>query len=638
MCVSALAGCNLIGRDDATYYNAVVATLYYNYELNGETIKEKENITKRELITAVKSYGDKFNASTQKETIEKTLDALVNQKLMIKDVEIEFKKNNEKLFNDRETSYLWQSTYDAIFQNLQKYYNEVLGITDESGDTQEEENTGVYNKYNPNAFYYTYPNSKGELQYGVKKTTSVATVSGRYTVLYDENNTPYNYELKKDGKYPFKDLIYSIIKDYTKDSQWQSAFNKYIEVVKDNYSYVDFETNDDVFYFELDRIYKIVRDNYVIEKYEEIYNRAAENGSTLTNVRINKMIDYFESKTISDYLTYRNNQEAYQNALFSTSTNTFYNYQGSGATRYFNVGVIKLNFKEGQETPEDLDAKVENEEFDPANGKYEEELDIIYEQVYANIKDDETGKNTGEKILASDLQSEIEEVLSRQEYQYKDYETIRANQDDVKAILKDYGKQDLTEENNKDEIDEIVRSYVDERNQRIAYDRADAFIKYYYYYNDDTTYQNIDKTAVFGISSTGDVVYNTTFSEEDNEDFEKALKELYEKNEVGAISDVIRADDGVYILFYAGEVKNVFDGVTENFSLSNQDIEKLASTRVNIFNNKTYFDLVYDTVYSENNFADFELENLNYLKKQITDFKEGKTGIEYFLNEYKDLF
>lgn len=636
MCMSILTGCNLFGRDLATYYNAVVATINYSYTLNGETINESENITKRELITAYNSYGQDYVNNynyTQAQAVETTLDTIINRKLMIKDVEVQAKRSNQKLFNDRETSYLWQSTYDAFYTNLLTYYNEVLGIEDEEDSTTNEEDTGVYVEYKPNAAYYTYTNSQGQLQYGVKKTTSVATISGEYEVMYLDK-VPYDYEYQDlEGNFIFKERIYDIIQSYTSNTQWQSALNRYISTVRDNYSYMDLGTDSDVFYFELDRIYDIVRDNYVIDKYEELYNRAAENGSTLTGVRVNNILDYYENEVLADYFTYRNNLSTFETDVLSTSTNVHY-VPTSSTTKYFYVGVIELNFKNGQKTPEDLENDRLNGKFDPSNGTYDEQLDAIYNAVYADIKNSTTGQSTGDTISAQNLRSEISKI--KENYEYLDFDTIIQDEEEVLKILKDCGyesREGLTDR----EVNQIVLDYVNEENKTTSYYIADDFIKYYYYYNDDTTFQNSDKTSVFGISTDG-VVYNETFSDAQNDDFDEALRKLYNNGEgqVGDTSDIIRTDSGVYILFYAGEVNSLFQGVSENFSLNDPDIEKLGSERVNIFNNKTYFDLVYDTIYEDNNFDNFETENLNYLKNTLT--KGDENSIIKYYDDYKDLF
>lgn len=634
--MTVLTGCNLFGTDLETYYNTVVATINYSYELNGETIEESENVTKRELITAYKSYGQDYVNNygyTQQEAIEATLDTILNRKLMIKDVEVDAKRNNVALFNERETSYLWQSTYDAFYDNLLTYYNEVLGI-EEDEESTDEEVTGVYTRYNPNATYYTYTDSEGRLQYGVKKTTSVATVSGEYTPMYLDD-VAYDYEYQKDGVYIFKELIYDTIKAYTTDTQWQSALNRYISTVRDNYSYVDFEDDDEVFYFELDRIYDIVRDNYCIEKYEEIYNRQAENGSDLTGVRIRNILEYYQGEVLSDYYTYVNDLTTFETDMLSTSTNVQY-IPSSNTTNYFYVGVIELNFKTGQETPADLEEEVNSGKIDAGDENYQTRLNAIYNAVYADIKSETTGQSTGNRISAQSLLDEIKDLMDNEEYKYLDYNTVINNSQKVDEILADYGysREGLTNS----EIEEIVQKYVDAENQETEYARADEFIKYYYYYNDDTTFQNSDKTSVFGISSTGEVIYNDTFSDAQNDAFDEALTKLYNngKGKVGDLSDLIRTDDGIYILFYAGEVETLFQGISYNFSLANDDIEKLGSTRVNIFNNKTYFDLVYDAIYEDNNFDNFETENLNYLFKTLT--KGGDEGIITYYDEYKDLF
>ena len=636
MCTAVLTGCNLFGRDLETYYNAVVARINYSYELNGQTITESEAITKRELINAYNSYGYNYVNNygyTQQEAVEATLDTIINRKLMIKDVESTYKRENKELFNDSETTYLWESTYDAFYSNLRQYYNEILGIEDEEDDSQEE-TSGVYERYEPNATYYTYIDDNGVLRYGVKRINEVSTISGSGKVLYLDS-VPYNYEYQDaEGKYVFKELIYETINSYTSNTQWRSALNRYIGVVRDNYSYVDFANDEEVFYFELDRIYDIVRDNYVVDKYEELYNRRAEHGSTLTGVRVQNMIDYYEGEVLSDYYTYRNNPSTFETDVLSTSTNVNYVYTGENASNYFYVGVIKLGFKEGQRTPTDLETDINNGKIDESEKP--SQLNAIYNAVYADIKSDTTGQSTGNRIYAQDLLDEINDLMDNDEYKYLDYNVVINDSGRVDEILADegYAREELDE----NQINQIVKDYVDARNQLVEYARADAFIKYYYYYNDDTTYQNSDKTSVFGISSTGDVVYNDTFSSAQNDDFDTALKALYNNGEgqVGDTSGLIRANDGIYILFYAGEVESLFPNVTSNFSLTFSDIEKFASTRVNIFNNKTYFDLVYDAIYEDNNYSNFEEENLNYLKQTLTTGDDN--GIVKYPDSYSDLF
>ncbi len=644
MCLTVLTGCNLFGTDLATYYNEVVATINYNYELNGLTITESEDITKRDLINAYNSYGYyyvSYYGYTTEDALELTLDTIINRKLMIKDVEVTYAREGKDLFNDRETSYLWQSTFDAFLENLTDYYNDIMGIEDSEDDSSSSSTSGVYQPYEQNATYYTYTDANGVLQYGVKKITAVSTVSGSYQILENSDGV-FNYEYQNEnGEYVFKELIYNILKESytTPNVQWRSAMSQYLQEVRDNYSYIDFEDDDEVFYFELDRIYQILRDNYVVEKYEELYNRAAEEGSTLTNVRVQNIIDYYTNEVLTDYYTYRLSPSTFETDVLSSSTLVNYVYKATDATNYFYVGVIQLSFKDGQTTPSDVDGLVGDKYVLDAD-EYEAYINSLYNQIYTYIKDETTGESTGVKIFAQDLLDELEALVSQYQNRYLDYDTIMADDSEVQRLLLNELGYDSTTISTltASDIRQLIYNYVEEENKEISYECADAFLKYYYYYNDDTTYQNSNKTSVFGISSDGEVVYNDTFSSAQNDAFDEALIKLYNngKAQVGDLSDLIRTDDGIYILFYAGAVENLFgDNITSNFSLTFADIKVLASTRVNIFYNMTYFDYIYDAIYEENNFDNFETENLNYLKKTLTS---GTNGIVKYPDGYSDLY
>ncbi|HIT62718.1 MAG TPA: hypothetical protein IAC38_04630, partial [Candidatus Caccovivens faecavium] len=176
-----------------------------------------------------------------------------------------------------------------------------------------------------------------------------------------------------------------------------------------------------------------------------------------------------------------------------------------------------------------------------------------------------------------------------------------------------------------------------------------AFLNYYYYYNDDTTYLNQDKLSVFGISNSGEVLYNETYSSANVSDesmesydmyneFQDAIKALYNNGnaKVGDVSNVVRGSDGVYILFYAGEVNNLFSGITEDFSLTQNDILKLANTTLNVFTDKTIFDQIYESLYVDSAYGDYEESSINRLKNSLTTGNDD--GIVKRVDKYKDLF
>ena len=143
VCLSVVTGCNLITRNDKAYFEAVVATISY---ADGT----KEDIKKRELLMGYNSYGYNYEQNygqTRKEAIKTTLDSIIDQHLTIKAVKDYYAEKKEDLFNGRETTYLWDTTFDAIYGNLQSYYEEVTGEKAPSADSSSSESGSAYTPY-----------------------------------------------------------------------------------------------------------------------------------------------------------------------------------------------------------------------------------------------------------------------------------------------------------------------------------------------------------------------------------------------------------------------------------------------------------------------------------------------------------
>ena len=642
MCASVLAGCNLFGRDLETYYNTVVAQINYEYSIGAENFSYVEDITKRDLINAYNSYGYSYtqNGYSQEDAVEMTLDSLINRSLMITEVERYYKEAGEELLNDAEKTYLWEETYEAIYDNFRTYYNEILGIEDDTASGDEETSGTIYEAYDKQATLYT----KQDGSLGIKKVDIVTNIRDSKHVLKNEGGVVYDVEYQDDeGNYIFKDLIYDNILAYTKkgntgSTNFRSALNEYMSVVRENYSYLDLDDEKTCFIFELDRIYDILKDNYMVEKYEQIYNRLASSGSTVTNVKVADVVKYYENNVVADYEKYKSDAETFETDILSSSTSP--NYINSSEAKYFNVAVIKIAFEEGKK--EALDTKLTN---GMDINEYYSELLKLYTSANVEIKDASTGEATGKTIGAENLLSQIEDALLKTR-DYLDYDTVINDTEKVNEILDMSGVSQSASEEIKEET---VRNYVERYNTEIAHEKAEAFLNYYYYYNDDTTYLNQDKLSVFGISNSGEVLYNETYSSANVSDesmkdyemyneFQEAIKALYNDGnaKVGDISNVVRGSDGVYILFYAGEVNNLFSGITEDFSLTQKDVLKLANTTFNVFTDKTIFDQIYESLYVDSAYGEYEENSINRLKNSLTTGNDD--GIVKHVDKYKDLY
>ena len=591
MCASVLAGCNLFGTDWEKYYNTVVATINFDYVSGGVTHTESVDITKRELINAYNSYGYNYEQNygyTVEEAIDMTIDTIVNRKLMAKDVERTAEENGQALFNDAEKTYLWEETYDALLDNLYTYYEDIIGETSVGDEDADEETTGtIFEEYDKLAVLQTKI-ANGNKTYEIRKYNATSKTSGSSHILsLDGVNYDVEYQ-DSEGNFVFKDLIYTYFEALTNaSSNWRASLNQYLSDVRDNYSYMTFADDEEVFMFELNRIYDIVKENYLVDKYTELHNNLERDGSDVSNVRADAMLSYYEGLWMADYEKYVNKASSFQTDILSESTTV--NYVNTDENTYFNVGVIKIDLTAELE---ELEGKLYNE-IDEA--EYQVQKQQLFENASVEIKDSTNGVATGKTISAKDLLTKIKTTLSG---------------------TRSYG------------VDALV-------NQQIAYEKADAFVDYLYYYNDDSTYLNTDKMSAFGLSSTGEVLYNTTFSSAENDAFDQAIKELYNNGnaQVGDLSSLVYGEDGVYILFYAGKVENALTNV-KDAGVNLTDLEIMARTRVNIFNTKTIFDMCYDALYSETLFDTFQEEHIKQLQNELT--REGD-GITIYPDAYKDL-
>lgn len=616
VCMSIFTGCSLVTRNDQKYFEATVATITY-------TTGEKEKITKRELITAYNSYGynyvDNYGYS-KKEAIEQTLETIVDKKLTIKAVENYYKADVSRgeMLNGNETTYLWDSTYEALYSNFKSYLKEVLDIDDDSNDeTSTDTDASVYTEYKSSVYL-----EKVSGKYVIKTNTPATTTRETYKGRKNDNDVYVNYEYKdSEGKEVFKEQMYSKLYALTNADEslstknWKSAFNNYISDIKENYSYKTFASDKACFMFEMDRVYNIIKDNYLVEKYSTIYNIQEHQDVDITNVTVKDVLEYYSAKVRADYTKYviQNNKDSFESSILSNVGDVDYILDGNGSSDYFYVASIKLELTETQKTKlEELDSKLATNSI--GYEEYKIEVDKVYNSISATIRNAETGEKTSNTISAQNLLNQINDEMSG--YKYLTVEELTSEQ---RAEATAEGKT----------FEQYVADY---NTYTVDYNKADAFRKYLYLYNDDDSLKGADYNTVFGVNSSREVLAPESFS--DNEDIKQAILGLFndDQAQIGDTTDFVRTDDGVYMFFYAGRIENLFDGIDENFNLTvEESIKVLTKTRLNIFSNKTVFDTIYSQL-TKDNFSVFENMNMNYLRTSLT------TKIESIDNNLKDLY
>lgn len=598
MCLSVFAGCSLITRNDQKYFEAVVCSISY---VDGT----KDEITKRDLLMGFNSFGYNYvqnNGYTQQQAVDATLEALINQRLTIKAVELHYEELNESLegddpnfqpiLNGSETTYLWDETYNAVYGNLKSYFMEILGISN-GQDEEESANSSVYKPYTKNA---ELKEKNGKLV--IMKTASAKTIRETYEERTNAENEVYDFEKKY-----FKDVMYTKLSNLTEGTDssakhWRSAFNKYLADIKKNYTYKKFANDKECFMFEMDRVYKILKDNYMTEKYEVIFNQEAHQDANMSNVTVSDVLKYYSSKVRVDYADFviNKNVSTYESNILSDVANVDYVLEAkdvedsSKIGNYFYVGYVKMNLDENQKKQI---AEIDQDPYLSAKEK-EQRKQAIYSSVKATVRDSKTGETTDEKVDAQVLLN-----------------NIRNDVNSAGQYTGDAAADKMT-----------------------GYEKAETFRKYLYLYNDDDSLKGAERNTVFGVKNNGDVLANSTFT--GKKDVEEAIKQLYNEGnaKIGDTTDLVETEDGIYIFFYAGKVENLFV-VDENFdaSIKEDNIRALSSTRLNVFSEKTIFDSIFETL-TKDNFAVFQNMNMQNLRSSLVE--EG--GIKAIKNNIKDMY
>ncbi len=561
MCISALAGCSLWGRNEESYFEATVATITYQ---NGDV----EKISKRELITAFNSYGYNYVQNygmSMEEAVKTTLESIIEKYLTIYDVKETYKKNGEELFNDREKSYLWDSTFDAIYSNLKSY---IEGYKDDSSESKEDTaNASVFKDYQ------TKIESLEKDENGnwvIRKKDTTTKIKDTYQIHQDENGA-FDFELQKDGVYPYQELMFKNIYKMTDEKAWRVAYNKYVADIKENYSYKKLD-GDEWFKFEINRVYDILKDNYISEKYEDLHNTANKGLSTTTG---NDILKAYSKRVRVDYENYvtHGNLSAFESSILSGVADVDYiveNKDNAKVGNYFYVAPIKINV-EGLAA---LKTQRDNGEISVA--QYEAEVKKLFDRnkEIVSVRNAETGEVEANKITVNNLYSAIQS--------------------------------------------EVVGS---EQN------KIEKYRKYFYLYNDDDTNKGKDYNAVFGVDASGKAIVSDSYN---NDEVKTAIEKLYNNGnaQVGDISEIVQTDDGFYIFFFAGEIKNAFD-VNPSFDASSDkdNILALSKIKLNVFSSKTLLDVLFDEL-DANNFSVFQTMDMNNLRSKTKSIVTHKENIK----------
>lgn len=296
-----------------------------------------------------------------------------------------------------------------------------------------------------------------------------------------------------------------------------------------------------------------IYENLEDNKYISEYQIEKEFNGGYSTITVEQVLNYYKAKMGLSKFEYDNDAEVYSSDMLESFKDVNYIIDDN----YFNVAHILIKFNETEQAKYDeLESLSNNGQggLISPSGK-EKETNNLYNNLRSILRDSETGEIlTEDDLYANELLSLVQKTLN----------ACSTNEE-------------------KDE----------------------AFRELMYKYNEDDGIMNADYSYVVGTENSKMV-----------ESFTNASRELHEAGEYGAVSGLVRSEYGIHIIYYMGQCENVFEFDSENnITLNNEDVLKLAQTKLNNLSNKTLFDLIYENL-SEKTYAQFEEINLETLKSQ----------------------
>lgn len=541
-------GCSTFSVDTVKFYNETVAVV------------DGEKITRFELINSYNNYGYSYYVSqqglTEKEAMDKTLDLLINRKLMYNHA-----KNNAKYaLTKYDINEVYKSVIDYMDDSFDSYLTKarVALNYDAIADAEEEEEEETA---------YLISDYKYEKR-------AILTTGDVIKYIGDGENkdviTSYALDVDFVENYSSKSTKEIVTKLYAKfierasqnkygEENFNLVYDKAIALMSD--SLISYEkylrdengkaySSDTVGLIKrlIERVYKSELESAYVTNVQDYYQ---ENYSFSTDKLIKKYVELCES----DYASYENSVEDYYSYL-----------QNIGSSN--EVVYYKPTTAEGQ------------------FGYFYHTLIPLEDDVISEINDLKEDTRYSEDAL----NIQINAILNSETHQARNEEGVLDEEKTVIEILDEY--------------------------QDYYYGRGvEKFIEFMFKYTSDTATLTASVPYVMGY--VGDETYSGMVTEFTDEGMRLM------KNGLTATSkaDYIITKYGIHLLYYVGDVEVPISYENKNSACVSLDVgasNNLYYTYINEYTEKTYFDLLFDTVYPDSDdfgYSDYETMLVDSLKK-----------------------
>ena len=398
-------------------------------------------------------------------------------------------------------------------------------------------------------------------------------------VLDNQENVTINHTYTDDEETTLTAIKSAYSDKINSSTVLKEAQKRYMNDLKDYAKEKNLSTKaTKVWDSEVKRVYNIMKDNAYIDLYSEYLQ--GEIGKS--NISVNDIFSYLQENMKYSYTKYSLDTNAFKTDILSNRKDMFYvlNEEKFDLGEYFYVSHILAKFSDEQKTAlADLDKALKAGE-DP--NVIKEERRKVIDATKVKVNGEVTSMTIGE--LYEQLQNDFNGKTKEQKV-------------------------------------EIFRNYV-------------------FNYSEDNGNKNAEYEYIVG---TEDSQMVTSFT--------NVARELYNEGQ-GELGDImwnydeylslshseVENEYGIHILFYVGEVNNVFEITESNFetfSLTNatgdvleSNIEKIQNFKLTEFNTKTIFDLVYEKLVNDD-IAYLQTLNINSLKAdaKITTYPKNISAL-----------
>ena len=241
--MSILTGCSLFAQNTEMYYNTIVATLVKD----DQTIE----ITKQELLEMYMSYGsmyEQYYGYSTEEAYQMSLTLVENNKISI--VEGEKIVQERGGLTQKEKSYIWQETMDAVLENFDRYYQQIVEAEEET-----ESDDITFEGYQKTA----------KIENGQIVRENVPTkVIDEYE--FNQNNA-HDYSSEADKQLIYTNLIGHVLGG---DELYREAFEDYKQALISSEQGLNLSTDTpSLFEREIERLSNLMYETYMSTVYSE---------------------------------------------------------------------------------------------------------------------------------------------------------------------------------------------------------------------------------------------------------------------------------------------------------------------------------------------------------------------------------